>query len=1080
MVATLGLLQIVTQVTCGKIILQTTCRFWWTAEVRSIKFLALPPLKEDEKNEELEHFWRVFRERVAIADFEEIKKTFIELFQYAAKIHQTNPTLLDIVLRKLVGCIESKEKSRQVLCIILQNSLNISYNFHHEVDGMTFEKFLRTAVEEIILKKKSLKVSDCNLVTAVAKLNPSIVEEPSQKLLERILSETKVVEGDKIASDNLFQELWTASVRLRRHQKFISKLLVTVNSHADDETSSPIQLEGVQLSDGFTSVVREDFKHRTTTSQLLAIFNTLNYHLKIDCIDNFETSSNPVRVCASVEIVSFFLSALLEHCTFLDSSLPQEWKTKFFTAIADLRNLLFSFSKLLCHDDSSFEKRLFVALYSMVKIWSESYDLLLFYEKDTVTSPLEFPMTDSHLKKIGKQIKKLYDSECERLLKRILLIKTVIHNKEEPQSLNEEIIHQLWKVILQEHFQIIDSLSQNQMSTIASSVVREACNLIERNSGWLSFFKENDFKVSRLLCTSLAFETMQNVIVCCNLSCSRAIFHQMKERGFTTSWLDEDLKESIKAVEEELEIKQHGLNCIAAATIIEEHLKFLSCLPLSCLDSNSRLLLFSLLFFIERETQLHHDIEKYSSLVYLDLLRPNDINILEWFTIPYSFIEHFEYNVTVLSKICKLSMNSLHMLQFWEEFIGQEACNENVTPILLSCFDFSKSKTLSNDQKAYKLKLFSKLSKKFVKNLKEELDDPHQIAALRICLKLTLTNGKKIKDKLKNCVEKTLCLITQKAGTTNNDEFTLEALKLSCVVLQNRGNFELNNDIVKKLCTLSINNPDSKLLNYFFDTLKDKEFDFFATNFSKHTVNTLITGDQEILEKVVLIWESLAKAEMKGVRLKALSSSINYIFDNLLSLEISKSSSVFVLRIFRAFVKSKRTVAPSEKIIDSIFVISSECLNELNADYKLMTCQEAIGLCIDFLRSKTDLVLDRLHVLTDIFRKVFLIILEEGKNTSLSDEQELRILAVEIEKFSTFFAKLKKHVGRISPYLIADMIDASTRAGASIESSICHLLANCDRYAISFLSRTLPTSTQQVFKTTYDNYKKYSKFTGKI
>lgn len=38
----------------------------------------------------------------------------------------------------------------------------------------------------------------------------------------------------------------------------------------------------------------------------------------------------------------------------------------------------------------------------------------------------------------------------------------------------------------------------------------------------------------------------------------------------------------------------------------------------------------------------------------------------------------------------------------------------------------------------------------------------------------------------------------------------------------------------------------------------------------------------------------------------------------------------------------------------------------------------------------------------------------------------------------------------------------------------------CDEHANSYLMRVLSTASTEMFKLTYDNYKKYYKFTGKV
>jgi hypothetical protein len=152
------------------------------------------------------------------------------------------------------------------------------------------------------------------------------------------------------------------------------------------------------------------------------------------------------------------------------------------------------------------------------------------------------------------------------------------------------------------------------------------------------------------------------------------------------------------------------------------------------------------------------------------------------------------------------------------------------------------------------------------------------------------------------------------------------------------------------------------------------------------------------LEKLAKIWECFSKAETKVTRAKALRSSVNNLFKDLLSLEIKSFSCIFLFKICRTFVKSKRMIRLTHILVDSMFVTLMDCLNNLSKEVKLITCQEALGLCLDFMRSKQDFVLDRLPMLTNLFRKIITTVFQEARVTEFVDDQMLKILAVDIEK----------------------------------------------------------------------------------
>lgn len=50
----------------------------------------------------------------------------------------------------------------------------------------------------------------------------------------------------------------------------------------------------------------------------------------------------------------------------------------------------------------------------------------------------------------------------------------------------------------------------------------------------------------------------------------------------------------------------------------------------------------------------------------------------------------------------------------------------------------------------------------------------------------------------------------------------------------------------------------------------------------------------------------------------------------------------------------------------------------------------------------------------------------------------------------------------------------------ALQNSLCHLLGICDQHGIALLSRTLPTSLQEIFKVQLNMFNKFYKYSGKI
>lgn len=277
---------------------------------KSIKRLLLTSVKSittvetnDEKIKEIEVIFNALKSKASTAKLEEIKAAFTCLFQCVINTFQQNSALIDIILRKLAECTGKKEHFNQVLISLLENSVDVSYNFDNEIEGVTLKTFLKNEIEEITSKKKRFKCSDYQLLSAITKLNPLIVEDITQSILERILFETKSCEKEEVACEHLIRELWKASVRLRRQHKFLSKFLLSFTSYEEEEIEDLEWRNKFELSTTFVVEFSEDLKSRTTSAQILAMFHTLLFHLKSDCTDKLKTSGSTSELLPLYHII---------------------------------------------------------------------------------------------------------------------------------------------------------------------------------------------------------------------------------------------------------------------------------------------------------------------------------------------------------------------------------------------------------------------------------------------------------------------------------------------------------------------------------------------------------------------------------------------------------------------------------------------------------------------------------------------------------------------------------------------------------------------------------------------------------
>ena len=114
-------------------------------------------------------------------------------------------------------------------------------------------------------------------------------------------------------------------------------------------------------------------------------------------------------------------------------------------------------------------------------------------------------------------------------------------------------------------------------------------------------------------------------------------------------------------------------------------------------------------------------------------------------------------------------------------------------------------------------------------------------------------------------------------------------------------------------------------------------------------------------------------------------------------MKIESKSYVYLFKIISSVTVSKRMIKLTGAAIDIIFVISMQSLDELDESSKLISCIEALGTCKTLLRGKTSLILDRLPLLINFFKKLLKIALGAFDENIFIDQQ-LRMFAINIEK----------------------------------------------------------------------------------
>ena len=160
----------------------------------------------------------------------------------------------------------------------------------------------------------------------------------------------------------------------------------------------------------------------------------------------------------------------------------------------------------------------------------------------------------------------------------------------------------------------------------------------------------------------------------------------------------------------------------------------------------------------------------------------------------------------------------------------------------------------------------------------------------------------------------------------------------------------------------------------------------------------LVQTNKIYFDQLIINWECLSKAESSNIRTSLISSRVLNLFEELLSESINEASSPYLLQIIRSLVTSKRVFQFTDKMVDFIFVLSSQCIDKFNNESRIMICEEALALCTALLRSKTTFIYDRIPLLINLFKKNIQLLIKELNEINDANDHRLKILAVDIEK----------------------------------------------------------------------------------
>lgn len=241
-----------------------------------IKKLFFDNMKNVENNDSYETYFTLLKNRSQSVNIEDLVEVYTFILHCAIFTFQKNSVVVQMIIQKLVNCVPEENHNR-IMVALLENSIDVSFNFESD-NQISFKPYLNSQIENILSAEKCTNY-DYELLSVISNINPVIVEEKLHEILKKVLFEKN---AEFLAFDKLLKDLWKASVCLRRHNKFLSELLLVVNFQ-ENKKLMKIFYKKFVLCNVFIHEFCKDLEHVSSTNQILVIFKTLLYHFKINC-----------------------------------------------------------------------------------------------------------------------------------------------------------------------------------------------------------------------------------------------------------------------------------------------------------------------------------------------------------------------------------------------------------------------------------------------------------------------------------------------------------------------------------------------------------------------------------------------------------------------------------------------------------------------------------------------------------------------------------------------------------------------------------------------------------------------------
>ncbi|KAG8040505.1 hypothetical protein G9C98_002501 [Cotesia typhae] len=940
-----------------------------------------------------------------------------------------------------------------------------------EIQALINDNEVQNVIDKIIqLDHLSPWAYDC--LSKIAQFNPLMIEEKLPDVFKKILLSKKLSEDEKSSYSALLLTILEACARLRRETKLVPWILMALDNHVSSDLDQ-------RVIDILPSTFTEKFTLSTcnmTHSQIISVLMSFIYH-----IDLIKSQSSLKGKTILIDTAGHLIVAFFDGVHILGSNTPENMQKKFIDGLIKLGNILKQFVAIAFTDKKSNEI-IIESVLMVIKSWKALIASIKKYSdaltKDLMTSVRQ--IIDDINQSFNTKDISIRNKNIIKALVACQLEDDKINNTLEIDSKFSDNLDNCWEMIIEKYPATIARMNELQINTLARLLIANTHFSVENLllSTPVSYYHVQNDKPLVIQCVYNIFHDLNE-----NIRDSTGTTKELLEIISKKKWKSKRIKKILTECKEIfdkaewLSIDEKFVNCIV------KNLQILLKLPLMYLTAELRTVIFLIIFAIKKEGENFSSITDLSLCILSDVSENSNIDILQYLDLELLVNDLLKYES--IRKIFEYSLRNVNHYEKIGTFIKD---NKNIVncaaPILIESLEKVRPKMIVKAEKIVVKKLQKKLCKRILKSLEGGIKTPYDVKSFRAAVKVSIST-KKVDDSLLEKIKKTIDGIfgnNIEELDLENNPLVDEGLHLIQIILLHRANVKIDDAIIKCIWSLMMRKNVTDIVYNLINATPSKVLEEQLDTLEKKTIHSFTNCNGTMFKNNLSIWCSIAQTDKGHDSNSVCQKHYLTLMRSFGARTITSDNYSSILKFCQVIVKAKRSEI-SDLLIDLIILVCNVFVNN-SGNGTIDLYEQVTEICLAFLKHRTAKITSRLPTLLTLYRKVVKFVIDESKKIPTSTE--LLCLVLNTLKLAVAFVKLKKDIARISPYTIADIIQMysegviPTYIKEPLDDSINIFLSVCDQHAVSLLLRTLPSSMQEIFKTSYDTYTKFYKFTGKI